>query len=75
MTTESGVRMLAGTFVLASVALGAPGSPLFVSGGFLWLTALVGANLLQSAFTGVCPAVVVLRKLGTRDAGAAQPGA
>lgn len=70
MTTENGVRALAGTFVLASLALGAPGSPLFVSSGFLWITAFVGANLLQSAFTGICPAAVILRKLGTKDAGA-----
>jgi hypothetical protein len=75
MTTENGVRMLAGTFVLVSLALGAPGSPLFVSGGFLWLTVFVGANLLQSAFTGFCPAASILRKLGTKDARSAQPSA
>jgi len=75
MTTESGVRMLAGTFVLVSLALGASASPLFVSSGFLWLTAFVGANLLQSAFTGVCPAAAILRKLGTKDARAPQPSA
>lgn len=73
MTTENAVRMLAGTLVLLSLALGAPGSPLFVSAGFLWLTAFVGANLLQSSVTGFCPAVLVLRRLGTRDA-AASPG-
>jgi hypothetical protein len=35
--------------------------------GFLWLTAFVGANLLQSAFTGLCPLAIVLRKAGLRD--------
>lgn len=73
MTTENAVRMLAGTFVLVSLALGAPGSPLFVSAGFLWFTAFVGANLLQSSVTGFCPAASILRKLGTRDAAAPQP--
>jgi hypothetical protein len=75
MTTERGIRMLAGTFVLVSLALGAPFSPLFVSSGFLWVTVFVGANLLQSAFTGICPAAGILRKLGTKDAGSAQPSA
>jgi hypothetical protein len=70
MTTENAVRALAGTFVLVTLALGA-----LVSSGFLWLTAFVGVNLLQSAFTGFCPAAILLRKLGTRDAHAAQPGA
>lgn len=75
MTTENAVRALAGTFVLVSLALGAPGSPLFVSSGFLWFTVFVGANLLQSAFTGFCPAAMILRKLGTKDAAAARQGA
>jgi DUF2892 family protein len=70
MTTENGVRALAGTFVLVTLALG-----VLVSSGFLWLTAFVGVNLLQSAFTGFCPAAAILRKLGTRDAGAAHPSA
>lgn len=72
MTTENGVRAMAGTFVLVSLGLGVPASPIFVSSAFLWVTAFVGANLLQSAFTGFCPAAIILRKLGARDA-AAQP--
>jgi hypothetical protein len=64
VTTERIVRIFAGTFVLLSVALGAPASPLFVAPAFLWLGAFVGANLLQSAFTGFCPLEVVLRKAG-----------
>jgi hypothetical protein len=63
MTVERGVRILAGTFVLVSLALGAQASPLFVSAKWLWLTAFVGANLLQSAFTGFCPAELVLKRV------------
>lgn len=73
MTPERGVRILAGTLVLLSLALGAAASPLFVSPHFLWLTLFVGANLLQSGFTGFCPAEVILRKLGLQDAGRTQP--
>lgn len=74
MTAERGVRILAGTFVLLSLALGVEGSPLFASAKWLWLTAFVGANLLQSGFTGFCPAEIVLRKVGLRGP-AAQPDA
>ena len=73
MTPERGVRILAGTFVLLSLALGVAGSPLFVSPHFLWLTLFVGANLLQSGFTGFCPAEMILRKLGLQDAGRTEP--
>lgn len=73
MTVERGIRAMAGTFVLLSLALGVEGSPLFVSASWLWFTAFVGANLLQSAFTGFCPAVTVLRKLGLRDGASAEP--
>jgi hypothetical protein len=64
MHVERLVRIFAGSFVLLSLALGVKGSPLFVSVYFLWFTAFVGANLLQSAFTGFCPLVNVLRRLG-----------
>lgn len=68
MTTERLVRLFAGAFVLISLALGAPASPLFVSQHFLWFTAFVGANLLQSGFTGLCPLESILRRLGVRTA-------
>ena len=58
------VRMLAGLFILVSLALGVPGSPVFVSPWWLGFTAFVGANLLQSAFTGWCLMESLLRKLG-----------
>jgi hypothetical protein len=59
MTLERGIRALAGSLVLLSLALG-----WWVHPGFLLITVFVGANLLQSAFTGVCPAESVLRRLG-----------
>jgi hypothetical protein len=68
MTTERVVRIFAGSFVLLSLALGVPGSPLFVSGSFLWFTAFVGANLLQSGITRFCPLELILRRLGVPDA-------
>ncbi len=73
MTTERYVRIFAGSFILISLALGVPGSPLFVSRWFLAFTAFVGANLLQSAITGFCPLELVLLALGVRRAGE-QPG-
>jgi Protein of unknown function (DUF2892) len=68
MTTERVVRIFAGSFVLLSLALGVESSPIFVSAGFLWFTAFVGANLLQSAFTRFCPLEIVLRKAGVPSA-------
>jgi hypothetical protein len=68
MTTEKVVRIVAGAFVLLSLGLGIPGSPLFVNSNFLWFTAFVGANLLQSGFTGFCPLESILRKLGVKSA-------
>lgn len=68
MTTERLVRIFAGIFVLVSLALGVQASPLFVSANFLWLTAFVGANLLQSGFTRFCPLEIILRRLGVRSA-------
>jgi DUF2892 family protein len=62
MTTERLIRIFAGSFVLISLALGAPGSPLYVSSYWLWFTAFVGANLFQSGFTGVCPLASMLHK-------------
>lgn len=64
MTSWQLVRIFAGSFVLISLALGVPGSPLFVSQWWLAFTAFVGANLLQSGFTRWCPLEIILRKLG-----------
>jgi hypothetical protein len=67
MTIESIVRIMAGTMVLVSLALGAPASPVFHSSYWLWLTAFVGLNLFQSGFTGFCPPTFVLRRLGLKS--------
>jgi Protein of unknown function (DUF2892). len=67
MTTERFVRIFAGAVVLVSLALGVRHSPLFVSGYFLWLTAFVGANLLQSGFTRFCPLEIMLKKAGMKS--------
>ena len=69
MTTERLVRSLAGIFILASLALGVEASPLFVSKHALWFTAFVGANLLQSGFTRLCPLESMLRRAGVPSAG------
>jgi hypothetical protein len=59
MKIENFIRALAGTMVLISIALA-----LFVSPWWLLLTGFVGANLLQSAFTGFCPPSILLRAIG-----------
>lgn len=61
MTIENKIRAFAGTFVLASLALG-----WWVHPGFYLFTAFVGANLLQSAFTGLCPLEKILQHLERR---------
>ncbi len=66
MSIERMIRIFAGIFVLASLALG-----LWVNQNFFWLTAFVGANLLQSGFTRLCPLESILKKLGVRTAGGA----
>jgi hypothetical protein len=63
MTVDRALRLVAGAFVLLSVLLG-----MYVNTNFLWFTAFVGLNLFQSAFTGWCPMMFVLRKIGLPDA-------
>ncbi len=58
------VRLIAGLFILASLAMGIEESPLYVSSWWLAFTAFVGANLLQSALTRWCLMETLLRKLG-----------
>ena len=61
MTVERWLRLIAGAFVLASLALAE-----WVNPKWLWFTAFVGANLLQSGFTNWCPMMVILKKLGVQ---------
>jgi hypothetical protein len=66
MSSWQAVRVIAGTFILISLALGIPGSPVFVSQWWLAFTAFVGANLLQSGLTRWCLMESILRRLGLR---------
>ena len=66
MTVERALRLLAGVVVLVSLALAH-----YVSHYWLWLTAFVGLNLFQSAFTNWCPAMTIFRIMGLKDAGCA----
>lgn len=62
MTIEPMLRLIAGVFVVASVLLG-----MYVHWAFLWFTVFVGLNLFQSAFTGWCPMMTILRKRGVPE--------
>lgn len=66
MNAERIVRIVAGSFILLSLALGAEASPIFVSSYFLFFTAFVGLNLFQSGFTRICPLNSILAKFGIR---------
>ena len=66
MTSWQLTRVVAGTFILLSLALGVPGSPLFVSAWWLAFTAFVGVNLLQSGLTRWCLMERMLRRIGLR---------
>ncbi|MBE7515269.1 MAG: DUF2892 domain-containing protein [Chloracidobacterium sp.] len=59
MTIERMLHLIAGVFVFASVVLG-----FLVSHYFFYFTAFVGLNLAQSAFTGWCPMISILKALG-----------
>lgn len=61
MTVERALRALAGLIILVSLGLA-----VYVHLNWLWLTAFVGINLLQSAFTNWCPAMIIFRKLGLK---------
>ena len=71
MSIENIIRIFAGAVILISLAFGVAASPVFHSSNWLWLTAFVGANLLQSAFTRLCPLEAILRKLGLKSGGTA----
>lgn len=59
MNLERYLRLIAGAFVLVSLALA-----YWVNPAWLWFTAFVGLNLFQSAFTNWCPMMSLLRKVG-----------
>jgi hypothetical protein len=62
MTVERYLRLIAGFFILLSVALG-----WYVHPGFFFFTAFVAVNLIQSAFTNWCPMMAILRRLGVKS--------
>ena len=61
MTLDRAVLAFAGIVVLTGLALAQ-----FVHPAWLWLTAFAGANMLQAAFTGFCPAAMVFKRLGVK---------
>ena len=63
MNVERALRMIAGAFVMLSLALG-----YYVSPYWYLFTAFVGLNLFQSAFTNWCPMMTILKKFGMRSA-------
>ena len=62
MSLERAIFAFAGFMVLLSLTL-----TYFVHTNFVWLTVFVGANLFQSAFTGFCPAAMLMHKLGIKS--------
>jgi len=64
MSLERVVVAFAGFMILLSLSLGVSASPIFHHEYWLWFTAFVGLNLLQSAFTGFCPLALILKKFG-----------
>jgi hypothetical protein len=69
MTVERALRLLAGFFVMLSVALG-----YWVSPWWFLFTGFVGLNLFQSGFSNWCPAMAIFRKMGLPDPGCQKPG-
>jgi len=61
MSIERIILGFAGTMILLSLLLSLVHTPYW-----LWFTAFVGANLLQSAFTGFCPMAIILKKIGIK---------
>ena len=59
MTVERSILLIVGVIVLGSVLLAA-----FHSQNWLWLTGIMGAHLIQASFTGMCPVVMTLKRLG-----------
>jgi hypothetical protein len=72
MNTERYIRIMAGLMVLASLGLAHfSGDIDLAKMSWLWLTAFIGINLLQSGFTGFCPPEMLMKKLGVKSSGSA----
>ncbi|HNI09070.1 MAG TPA: DUF2892 domain-containing protein [Thiobacillaceae bacterium] len=70
MTIERIVRIVAGFFIMLSLALAHFGGQADLSQmSWMWFTAFVGINLFQSGFTNLCPLVTILKKMGFKEGG------
>ena len=67
MTVNDWIHAVAGFFILVSLALGVEASPIYHSKYWLWVTAFVGANLLQFGFSKFCPMGIIIKKLGAPE--------
>lgn len=67
MTVTDWIHSIAGTFILVSLALGVPISPVFHSQYWLLLTVFVGLNLFQYGITKFCPMAAILKSLGVPE--------
>jgi hypothetical protein len=70
MTVPRVRNSIAGFFIMLTLALGVPGSPLFHNVNWLWFTLFVGANLFQSGLTNWCLMDKILARLGVPTGGA-----
>jgi len=75
MDSNRVVRIIAGFFVMLSVALSMEASPIFHNANWIWFTVFVGANLFQSGFTKLCPLDNILWAVGVKKPGAAEESA
>ena len=66
MSIDRIVLAFAGFMIMLTIALGMQGSPIFHHSYWLFFTAFIGFNLLQSAFTGFCPLALILKKMGKK---------
>lgn len=67
MIVTDWVHTIAGCFILVSLALGVPASPVFQSLYWLWFTAFVGLNLFQFGISKFCPLAIILKKIGVPE--------
>ncbi len=68
MTIERAITIMAGFFIMLSLALGWQASPIFMHEYWLFFTAFVGFNLFQSGFTNFCPAAMIFKAMGMKSA-------
>ncbi len=64
MTVERSILLVVGVLVLGSVLLG-----VYHSANWFWITGILGAHLIQASFTGICPVVMTLKKMGLPSKG------